>query len=590
MNVDFLQKLYIIESRKEGEVAIMLIQFNFKNFKSFRNLVEFKMTPAQKIKDLEYSLLKEKANNKEEKALSSSVIYGPNSSGKTNLIGGLQVFKAIVLRGNIKDADDLTSINIATEKLDFIPHIDSKENEPTYFYIKFLTNNMIIEYSITFLTEKLLSKEKDKRKILEEKLKIDGNNIYIRNEKIQIENLEYLKEKELLIENFHEEVAKDIINSNIEPQELLLNVMFKTLYSKKIYEIITNWFQDKLRIIYHADKIHYAPNLESRIDIKNSNKKLFSNPQINEAVKEIGLTSEKIAYPITDKKDLIFPVSVIKTIDEKGIVVPAEFFESFGTLRLLDIFPLMMATMKRGATLLVDELDASLHPMIIMSFIKIFHMFTKYWFLNKHRIKFFQFFCQDLCHWFMYSSMKVNGNAKIFSAFFSNCRNTLQYLIDFFITVYHLQFLCCIHFNCTKSCFLFFFCRISYICRSVTSNPGIHFHFFMASSSQQFINWRIVILPLNIPQCLIYPCYCTHQHTAATVKSRPVQYIPDIFYIPGFCANQIVFHFFYTGKYCMCMSLQNSFAPAAAAILCNNLHKSPSWSDIICIYFFNLHM
>ena len=179
--------------------------------------------------------------------------------------------------------------------------------------------------------------------------------------------------KELLIENFHEEVAKDIINSNIEPQELLLNVMFKTLYSKKIYEIITNWFQDKLRIIYHADKIHYAPNLESRIDIKNSNKKLFSNPQINEAVKEIGLTSEKIAYPITDKKDLIFPVSVIKTIDEKGIVVPAEFFESFGTLRLLDIFPLMMATMKRGATLLVDELDASLHPMIIMSFIKIFH-------------------------------------------------------------------------------------------------------------------------------------------------------------------------------------------------------------------------
>ena len=61
---------------------------------------------------------------------------------------------------------------------------------------------MIIEYSITFLTEKLLSKEKDKRKILEEKLKIDGNNIYIRNEKIQIENLEYLKEKELLIENY----------------------------------------------------------------------------------------------------------------------------------------------------------------------------------------------------------------------------------------------------------------------------------------------------------------------------------------------------------------------------------------------------
>lgn len=351
----------------------MLLEFKMKNFKSFRNLVEFKMMPAQKIKDLEYSLLKEEANGKEEKALSSSVIYGPNSSGKTNLIGGLQVFKAIVLRGNIKDADDLTSINVARDKLRFIPHIDSKENEPTYFYTKFLTNNMIIEYSITFITENLFSKESENRKILEEKLDVDGNNIYIRNEKIKIENLEYLKIKELLIENFHEEVANDIINSNIEPQELLLNVMFKTLYSKKLYEIIINWFQDKLQIVYHADKIHYTPNYESKIDIKNSNKKLYSNLQINEAVKEIGLTSEKIAYPITDKKDLIFPVSIIKTENEKDIVIPAEVFESFGTVRLLDILPLIMAAMKKGATLLVDELDASLHPMIIMSFIKIFH-------------------------------------------------------------------------------------------------------------------------------------------------------------------------------------------------------------------------
>ena len=42
----------------------MLLEFKMKNFKSFRNLVEFKMTPAQKIKDLEYSLLKEKAKKR----------------------------------------------------------------------------------------------------------------------------------------------------------------------------------------------------------------------------------------------------------------------------------------------------------------------------------------------------------------------------------------------------------------------------------------------------------------------------------------------------------------------------------------------
>ena len=47
MNVDFLQKLYIIESRKEGEVAIMLIQFIFKNFKSFREEATLDLSAAK---------------------------------------------------------------------------------------------------------------------------------------------------------------------------------------------------------------------------------------------------------------------------------------------------------------------------------------------------------------------------------------------------------------------------------------------------------------------------------------------------------------------------------------------------------------
>ena len=47
LDVDFAQKLYIIESRKEGEVAIMLIQFNFKNFKSFREEATLDLSAAK---------------------------------------------------------------------------------------------------------------------------------------------------------------------------------------------------------------------------------------------------------------------------------------------------------------------------------------------------------------------------------------------------------------------------------------------------------------------------------------------------------------------------------------------------------------
>ena len=63
----------------------MLLNFYSKNFKSFRNGFSLSMKPT-KLKDLNDSILKYTSNNLEKKALSSSVIYGPNASGKTTLI------------------------------------------------------------------------------------------------------------------------------------------------------------------------------------------------------------------------------------------------------------------------------------------------------------------------------------------------------------------------------------------------------------------------------------------------------------------------------------------------------------------------
>ena len=57
LGVDYFEKMHIIKNRKEDEVAIMLIQFNFKNFRSFReeatlDLSATKMTEFTSIKSL----------------------------------------------------------------------------------------------------------------------------------------------------------------------------------------------------------------------------------------------------------------------------------------------------------------------------------------------------------------------------------------------------------------------------------------------------------------------------------------------------------------------------------------------------------
>ena len=65
----------------------------------------FSMMPAPKQKGLDYSIQTEKIGSKLYKGLSSAVIYGPNASGKTNIIGAMDTMEAIIQRGNIRNSD-----------------------------------------------------------------------------------------------------------------------------------------------------------------------------------------------------------------------------------------------------------------------------------------------------------------------------------------------------------------------------------------------------------------------------------------------------------------------------------------------------
>ena len=75
------------------------------------------MMPAPKQTGLDYSLLVEQIGNKSRKALCSAVIYGPNASGKTNIIGAMETLKSIILRGNIRNTDMTLSPNASISAL-----------------------------------------------------------------------------------------------------------------------------------------------------------------------------------------------------------------------------------------------------------------------------------------------------------------------------------------------------------------------------------------------------------------------------------------------------------------------------------------
>lgn len=351
-----------ISAKSYERGAVMLLEFRFKNFKTFQEETLFSMTPAQKIKDIEYSVLKTKIGKKEYKGLSSAVIYGPNASGKTNIISALEVFKSIVLKGNIKNGDYVfASANETIRKLELIPNLSLNTPTPVEFEIKFIENGLLYQYGIEVNLGVFLDADYN-RKILSETLSVNEKMIFTRSSSLEIGDIS--KISDMLIAAFDENASKNMAQSNLNDEELFLTGLFKSLYSSQIANNIVDWFRDKCRVLLRANLIASEPYVESA-----ENNQAFMDITLNRAIKHFGIHGNNIAYVKSNDNNEMSPYSILPN----GKAIPVDVFESYGTERFLNIFPVVIETLQTGATLIVDEFDASLHPMALMSIVGAFH-------------------------------------------------------------------------------------------------------------------------------------------------------------------------------------------------------------------------
>ena len=340
----------------------MLLEFKFKNFKTFQKETLFSMTPANKIKDIEYSVLKTKIGKKEYKGLSSAVIYGPNASGKTNIISALEIFKSIILKGNIKNGDyAFTSPNEAVKKLELIPNLSLDKPQPVELEIKFITGGIVYQYGIrldlgTFLDLKYT------RKILGETLFVNEKMVFKRDSSLKIGDINVISD--MLIAAFDKNASENMAQNNLNDEELFLTGLFKSLYSAQIANNITEWFKNKCKVFLRANLMTIEPYIE-----KAEKNQAFMDKTLNQAIKLFGIHGNNIAYVKSNDNNEMSPYSILSN----GKAIPVEIFESYGTERFLNIFPIIIETLQTGATLIVDEFDASLHPMALMSIIGAFH-------------------------------------------------------------------------------------------------------------------------------------------------------------------------------------------------------------------------
>ena len=346
----------------------MLYEFRVRNYKSFKDELCFSMRPAPKQKGLDYSILHRKVGRKDTKALSSAVIYGANASGKTNIISAMGVFQSIVLAGHIRNEARIgCPANIAANALELIPNCNNTTSTPVSFFIEFYHAKKAFSYSLE-IDLGLFLENSHKRSILKEELIVNGSPVFIREK--QTVRCDNFKKNGKSLTQEEAKLSKKLITNSLQADELFLSNGFKSIVSPTLANEVIEWFKTQFIIICHAELMTVSPAPGN-----DPNKPIPLPEEFRKAMSNFGVTGDNLCYLASPDKPGAELCSCIPNPNDKnkGNLINASVFESYGTIRFAQLYPLLERAMSTGATLVIDEFDASIHPMALLNIVNIFH-------------------------------------------------------------------------------------------------------------------------------------------------------------------------------------------------------------------------
>lgn len=318
----------------------MLCQFTVKNYKSIRDEMTFDMQAAA-ISEHEDKVIMDKNG---EQFLPVSAIYGPNGGGKSNVLEALYTVAAKVLRPLYATGDNEERVFLR-KKLLIEPFAFSEEmkSEPTEFEVFFRTE--LAEY----------------RYILHVKREI------VVYECLDRVKLETGRRSALFERNAEETILKGVfaklkISDELSETLPLLSYLGITYKKNEVVKDVLEWFE------YGIDFLNYGnPIEELRMAVSNS-----------EDVKQLMLDMiQEMDLDIVDfrvVKDENGRIDVYTKHMVEGYEAELNLFdESSGTKKLFGLMPFIADSLLSGATLVIDELDAKIHPVLLRHIIMMFN-------------------------------------------------------------------------------------------------------------------------------------------------------------------------------------------------------------------------
>lgn len=314
----------------------MLIDFSFKNVRSFKDEVTFSMEVGEGITDYAEE---NTISSGEIDVVKSSFIFGGNASGKTNVIRAFQLLRQVVVHGTASELDLLPRDTFANESGD------------TNFKIHFTKNGNLYYYELNY----------DWDAIINESLTINGNVIFKRNA------------NEIVMPP----LIKDLKESLRVNQPLLFFAQTNNVpEAKEAYE----WF---------AQDILTSSLISNNLNTQQLFRPLHTNPELKEKVLYFlraadfnikDIKTEELTLPIpsdTDKSEKILLLHCEHEGPNGSHFVINYNVESIGTRIFLLLIMTILENQNNSKLFLIDEFDRSLHPKLVNILLRIFNEWNR---------------------------------------------------------------------------------------------------------------------------------------------------------------------------------------------------------------------
>lgn len=312
----------------------MLCQFSFKNFKSYKETTTFDFQ-ATSIPEFSESLLK---SEKADALLPVGVIYGPNGGGKTNLLLALSCLISTVVKP-IYELEKAREKVIIQQKISAAP-----------FYFNEISRKMPTEFEVYFRQGK--NEYRYNLSICEDDIAEEA--LYWKS--IGGKRTGMVFDREGAEITLGASINKASINRSVNPKMPYLSFLAIN-YDIPVIVEVQKWFESCI-------VKNYANPIADR-QIMFSDDESYRK-RIVRALNDVDI--DVSGYRYDEENHELYTQRMIE-----GKIYELSFNdESDGTKKMIAALPVILLALQEGRLVIIDELDAKLHPKLLRYVISLF--------------------------------------------------------------------------------------------------------------------------------------------------------------------------------------------------------------------------